>query len=82
MKIQEVIDALTQFAKKNLGDDPKVVNIRQGPEGWIGNVEVFDENAFIKSLGIATQQKEKKRYEINLDEQLDITSFSLLEEEQ
>lgn len=81
MKVQEVIDRLSQFAKQNLGRDPKVINVRNTAEGWRGIVQVYEENSFIKSLGLETNQQERKRYEIRMDENLEIVSFGEEEEE-
>ena len=81
MKVQQVINQLTQFAAQNLGTDPKVLNVRNTAEGWTGIVQVFEQDSFMKSLGLDTKQQERRRYEIHLNENLEILSFGLEEEE-
>jgi hypothetical protein len=59
MKIEEVGKAIKDFLKEVLDKDSKVIKIEKSQEGWIGKAEVFEESAFIKSLGLPTKVQDR-----------------------
>ena len=54
--IAEVTQATKGFLRSVLSaDDAKVVKITKTPEGWEEEVEVYEENSLIKSIGLPTR---------------------------
>jgi hypothetical protein len=80
MKIEEVGKAIKDFLKEVLDKDSKVIKIEKSQEGWIGKAEVFEESAFIKSLGLPTKVQDRNIYEIKLTDNLEVTSYARKEE--
>ena len=80
MKIEEVGKAIKDFLKKVLDKDSKVIKIEKSQEGWIGKAEVFEESAFIKSLGLPTKVQDRNIYEIKLTDNLEVNSYVRKEE--
>jgi hypothetical protein len=74
--ISEATLAMCEFLKRTLSvEDPKVVKITKMPEGCEGEVEVYEESSFIKSIGLSTKVKDRNIYKIKLDENLDVQSY-------
>ena len=80
MKIEEVGKAIKDFLKEVLDKDSKVIKIEKSQEGWIGKAEVFEESAFIKSLGLPTKVQDRNIYEIKLTNNLEVNSYARKEE--
>ena len=80
MKIEEVGKTITDFFKKTLGRDAKVIKIARSQEGWIGEAEIYEESSFIKSLGLPTRVQDRNVYEITLTDALEAVSFARKEE--
>jgi len=80
MKIEEVGKAIKDFLKEVLDKDSKVIKIEKSQEGWIGKAEVFEESAFIKSLGLPTRVQDRNIYEIKLTDNLEVNSYARKEE--
>jgi len=80
MKIEEVGKAIKDFLKEVLDKDSKVIKIAKSQEGWIGEAEVFEESAFIKSLGLPTKVQDRNIYEIKLTDNLEVNSYARKEE--
>jgi len=80
MKIEEVGKAIKDFLKEVLDKDSKVIKIEKSQEGWIGKAEVFEESAFIKSLGLPTKVQDRNIYEIKLADKLEVNSYARKEE--
>jgi hypothetical protein len=80
MKIEEVGKAIKDFLKEVLDKDSKVIKIAKSQEGWIGKAEVFEESAFIKSLGLPTKVQDRNIYEIKLTDNLEVNSYARKEE--
>jgi hypothetical protein len=55
--------------------DARVVKIAKIPEGWEGDVEIYEESSFIKSIGLPTRVKDRNIYEIKVDEDLEVQSY-------
>jgi hypothetical protein len=74
--IDEATLAMNGFLKRTLSvEDTKVVKITKAPEGWEGEVEVYEESSFIKSIGLPTRVKDRNIYTIKVDENLEVQSY-------
>lgn len=74
--IDEATLAMSGFLKRTLSvEDAKVIKITKIPEGWEGEVEVYEESSFIKSIGLPTKVKDRNIYKIKVDENLDVQSY-------
>jgi hypothetical protein len=74
--IDEATLAMSGFLKRTLSvDNAKVIKITKAPEGWEGEVEVYEESSFIKSVGLPTKVKDRNIYRINIDENLGVQSY-------
>lgn len=66
MEIEKVGKEIKDFFKKTLDRDSRVIKIAKLNDGWIGESEVYEESAFIKSLGLSTRVQDRNIYEIKL----------------
>jgi len=74
--IDEATLAMSGFLKRTLSvEDAKATKITKTPEGWEGEVEVYEESSFIKSIGLSTKVKDRNIYRIRVDEDLEIQSY-------
>jgi len=56
MAIEEVKNTVSVLLKKILkAKDVKVIKVARVDDGWETESEVYEENAFIKSLGLSTK---------------------------
>ena len=76
MKVEETGKAITDFFKKTLGRDAKVIKIAKTSDGWIGEAEIYEESSFIKSLGLPTRVQDRNIYEIKLTDTLEVISYA------
>ncbi len=80
MKIEEVGKAIKDFFKETLDKDSKVIKVVKSQDGWIGEVEIYEESSFIKSLGLPTRVQDRNIYEIKLTDTLEVISYARREE--
>jgi len=77
--IDEATRAMSEFLKRTLSlHDAKVVKIARTPEGWEGwegEIEVYEESSFLKSIGLSTKAKDCHIYKIKVDEGLQVQSY-------
>lgn len=74
--IDEVARGMGEFLKRTLSvEDAKAIKIAKTPEGWEGEIEVYEESAFIKSIGLPTKVKDRNLYKIKVDEGLEVQSY-------
>ena len=76
MEIEKIGNAIKAFLKKTLDKDSKVLKIVKSPEGWTGEAEMYEESSFIKSLGLATKVQDRNIYAIELNDNLEVVSYS------
>lgn len=79
MKVEEVNKAIVEFLKSTVNAnarDAKVIKVERSQDGWIGEAEVFEESAFIKSLGLPTRVQDRNIYEIKLTDALEVVSYT------
>jgi len=82
MKIDEVRTKIENFFKNTLKkSEAKVIRITKDDDGWSGDAEIYEESSFIKSLGLPTRVNDRNIYEIKLNDELDVISYGLKEEE-
>lgn len=74
--IEETGVKAVEFVKKTLRlADARVVRAARGESGWEVEVEVFEESAFIKALGLPTRVRDRNVYLVNMDDELNIQSY-------
>ena len=82
MKIDEVRTKIENFLKNTLKkSDVKVIRITKEDDGWSGDAEIYEESSFIKSIGLPTKVQDRNIYDIKLNDELDVISYGLKEEE-
>jgi len=82
MKIDEVRAIIEDFFKKTLKKSSKIIKITKEDDGWYGNAEIYEESSFIKSLGLATKVQDRNIYYVKLNDELDVISYGLKEDEE
>lgn len=74
--IEEVKSAVIEFLKKALDvNDVKVIGASKVDDQWHIEAEVYEENSFIKSLGLPTKVRDRNIYEVKLSENLEVESY-------
>lgn len=81
MKIDEVRAKIEDFFQNTLKGNAKVIRITKEDDGWSGDAEIYEESSFIKSLGLPTRVQDRNIYYIKLNDELDVISYGLKEEE-
>ena len=76
MKINDVTKVIKEFSKKTIGNDAQVIQVTKEDDGWLARVVVFEESAFIKSVGLSTNVQDRNIYEIKLNDELKVVSYS------
>jgi len=75
-EVGEVSLISSEFLRSNLhAKDVKVIKITRLQDGWEAEAEVFEESAFIKSLGLPTRVMDRNIYMVKLDSHLVVQSF-------
>ena len=74
--IVEVKEKIMEFLKDTLNiDDIKVTKIVKETDGWLAEAEVFEDSAFMKSIGLPVKVKDKNIYKVKLDDRLEVQSY-------
>ena len=74
--IEETGVKAVEFVKKTMHlHDARVVKAAHGEAGLEVEVEVFEESAFIKALGLHTRVRDRNVYLVKLDDQLNVQSY-------
>jgi len=81
MKIDDVRTVIEDFFKKTLKKNAKIIRITKEDDGWSGDAEIYEESSFIKSIGLPTKVQDRNIYYIKLNDELDVISYGLKEEE-
>ena len=81
MKIDEVRAVIEDFFKNTLKKNSKIMRITKEDDGWSGDAEIYEESSFIKSIGLPTRVQDRNIYYIKLNDELDVNSYGLKEEE-
>jgi len=76
-KIIQAKESICEFIKENISKEFKIIQIKKTEEGWIGEFEMFEDSAFIKSLGLPAKVKDRNVYEIKLTDEFEVVSYVL-----
>jgi hypothetical protein len=75
MKIEVVNRAVLGFLREVLKKEGTIIKTSKTSEGWEVQVEVIEESAYMKALGIPARVMDRNVYEAKLSEDLDVVSF-------
>jgi hypothetical protein len=75
MKIEEVNRAVQGFLSEVLKKDGVIIKTTKTAEGWDVQVEVIEENAYLKALGIPARVMDRNFYEAKLSNDLEVVSY-------
>ncbi len=75
MKIEGVNRAVLGFLREVLKKEGTIIKTSKASEGWEVQVEVIEESAYMKALGIAARVMDRNVYEAKLSEDLEVVSF-------
>lgn len=74
--IERAKERSANFLKMTLGvEDVRVIKVARVDEGWEAEAEVYEEDSFIKSLGLPTRVRERNRYSVRLDDKWEVISY-------
>lgn len=76
-RIEEVGEEASAFLQKMLKvKNVKITKVSKAGSIWEVEAEVYEENSFIKTLGLATKMQDRNYYNVTLDENLEVQSYS------
>jgi alcohol dehydrogenase YqhD (iron-dependent ADH family) len=74
--IEEAKNTVLEFLQKALGaEDVKVIGATKVDNQWHIEAEVYEENSFLKSLGLPTRVQDRNIYEVRLNDNLEVESY-------
>jgi alcohol dehydrogenase YqhD (iron-dependent ADH family) len=74
--IEEAKDTVIEFLRKALNvKDVKVIGATKMDNQWYIEAEVYEENSFLKSLGLPTRVQDRNIYEVKLNDNLEVESY-------
>ncbi len=74
--IGEVRVTATEFLQKALNaNEARVIGVTKVDGGWCAEVEVYEDNSFLKSLGLPTRVKDRNIYMVKLNDNLEVESY-------
>ncbi|OHB63437.1 MAG: hypothetical protein A2Y76_13445 [Planctomycetes bacterium RBG_13_60_9] len=74
--IETVSQTVVEFLRRVLGaDSVRVVAVNKTAEIWDVEAEVFEESAFLKSLGLPSRVKDKNLYRVRLNGTMEVESY-------
>jgi len=74
--IETVSKTVTEFLQRVLGvDSLRVVAVNKTADVWDVEAEVFEESAFLKSLGLPSRVKDKNLYRVRLNGAMEVESY-------
>lgn len=74
--IEETRKVVTDFLKDSLNaQDVKVIKIAKVSDGWETEDEVYEENSFVKALGLPTRVMDRNIYTVRLNDRLEVLSY-------
>ncbi|MCF7888878.1 MAG: hypothetical protein K9L78_02040 [Victivallales bacterium] len=75
MKIFEVRKIVKEFLQESFGQDAEIIQIKKTEEGWLCEGVIYEESAFIKSVGLPTKVQDRNVYAVELTDDLEIISY-------
>jgi len=76
MKIEEVNRVVQDFLSEVLKKEGTIIKTSKTSEGWEVQVEIIEENAYVKALGIPARVMDRNFYEAKLSDDLDVVSYA------
>jgi alcohol dehydrogenase YqhD (iron-dependent ADH family) len=74
--IEEAKGIVVEFLQKALDvKDVKVIGATKVDNQWHIEAEVYEENSFLKSLGLPTKVQDRNIYEVRLSDNLEVESY-------
>jgi hypothetical protein len=74
--IEEAKGIVVEFLQKALDvKDVKVIGATKIDHQWHIEAEVYEENSFLKSLGLPTKVQDRNIYEVRLSDNLEVESY-------
>jgi alcohol dehydrogenase YqhD (iron-dependent ADH family) len=74
--IEEAKGIVIEFLQKALDvKDVKVIGATKVDNEWHIEAEVYEENSFLKSLGLPTKVQDRNIYEVRLSDNLEVESY-------
>jgi len=74
--IGEAGQAVVEFLKNTLHvQDVKVIKATKVDDGWEAEAEVYEENSFLKSVGLPTRVQDRNIYAVKLSDNLEVESY-------
>lgn len=74
--LQQVIKEIVKFFKETLDADSTVIKTQRANDGgWEAEAEVIETSAHMKKIGVTKPVYDKNFYQINLDKNLNVTSY-------
>ena len=74
--ICEAGQAVVEFLKNTLGvQEVKVIKATKVDDGWEAEAEVYEENSFLKSVGLPTKVQDRNLYAVKLSDSLEVESY-------
>jgi|GEM_PF-2116960 len=76
MRCIEAGEKAGEFLQKILKvKDVKIIRVAKAGSCWEIEAEVYEENSFVKSLGLSTKMQDRNYYSVTLDENLEAQSY-------
>jgi len=74
--IGEAGRAVVEFLKRTLDvEDVKVIKATKVNDGWDTEAEVYEENSFLKSVGLPSKVQDRNIYAVKLSDSLEVESY-------
>jgi hypothetical protein len=74
--IEEAKSIVVEFLQKALdAKDVKVIGATKVDNEWHIEAEVYEENSFLKSLGLPTRVQDRNNYMVKLNDSLEVESY-------
>jgi uncharacterized pyridoxamine 5'-phosphate oxidase family protein len=74
--IEKAKDTVVEFLQKALNvKDVKIIGAAKVDNEWHVEAEVYEENSFLRSLGLPTRVQDKNIYEVRLNDNLEVESY-------
>ena len=74
--IEKAKDAVVEFLQKALNaKDVKIIGATKVDNEWRVEAEVYEENSFLRSLGLPTRVQDRNNYMVKLNDSLEVESY-------
>ena len=74
--IEEAKSIVVEFLQKALDvKDVKVIGATKVDNEWHIEAEVYEENSFLRSLGLPTRVQDRNNYTVKLNDSLEVESY-------